>query len=160
MKEQSPSTRDTQVKGLIGRSRLIEDLLRAGLEIAVPLRDRGIDLIAYKDFESFIARPIQVKAASARNFSIDQKYEKIDNLIIAFVWNAYDPNKTETYALTYRQAVAVGDKLGWTKTASWKMGKYSQNSPSQELIRLLKPYKMTPERWRKKITKRSRLKPN
>lgn len=87
MKEQSPSTRDTQVKGLIGRSRLIEDLLRAGLEIAVPLRDRGIDLIAYKDFESFIARPIQVKAASARNFSIDQKYEKIDNLIIAFVWN-------------------------------------------------------------------------
>lgn len=160
MKKRARLARDTQVKGLIGRSRLIEDLLRAGLEVAVPLRDRGIDLIAYEDFESFIARPIQVKAASARNFCIDRKYEKIRNLIIAFVWNAYDPNKAETYALTYRQSVAIGNKLGWTRTASWKMGKYTQNRPSQELIRLLKPYKMTPERWRKKITQRSQMKPN
>ena len=55
---------DTQVVELIGRSRLIIELLGAGLEVAVPIRDRGVDLIVYVDLEtkarSFIARPIQL----------------------------------------------------------------------------------------------------
>lgn len=40
---------DSQTVEIIGRNRLIHDLLLAQLEIALPLRDRGIDLIAYKD---------------------------------------------------------------------------------------------------------------
>lgn len=59
---------DTQTLEIIGRNRLVNELLQAGLEIATPLRDRGIDLIAYldihKDATSFVASPIQMKAAS------------------------------------------------------------------------------------------------
>ena len=33
---------DTQVMELLGPNRLVTELLRAGLEIAVPIRDRGI----------------------------------------------------------------------------------------------------------------------
>ncbi len=40
---------DPQVVELLGRNKLISDLLRAGLEVALPMRDRGIDLIAYVD---------------------------------------------------------------------------------------------------------------
>jgi hypothetical protein len=44
-------TMDTQLTELIGRNWLVNELLRAGLEVATPLRDRGIDLIAYFDLE-------------------------------------------------------------------------------------------------------------
>ena len=75
---------DTQVIELLGRNRLVSELLRAGLEVAVPARDRGIDLIAYLDLidpqdeakdpasagrvQRFAARPIQMKAASQQSF--------------------------------------------------------------------------------------------
>ncbi len=40
---------DAQTIELAGRSQLTSELLRAGLEVPMPLRDRGIDLIAYVD---------------------------------------------------------------------------------------------------------------
>ena len=40
---------DSQVVEVLGRNRLVSDLLQAGLEVALPVRDRGVDLIAYAD---------------------------------------------------------------------------------------------------------------
>src|SRR5262245_32215102 len=58
---------DSQVIEILGRQRLIAELLRDGLEVAVPVRDRGVDLIAYADLSQqvarFASRPIQMKAA-------------------------------------------------------------------------------------------------
>jgi len=146
---------DTQVVELLGRNRLIDELLRAGLEVAIPERDRGIDLIAYADVisrvKTFIARPIQMKAASAKVFSLHTKYAKFPNLIMAYVWDLEDKKNTCVYALTYQEAFAVCNEMGWTKTASWKKGGYSSNRPSKRLKELLKPYKMTPQKWWKKI---------
>ncbi len=34
---------DTQVVELLGRNKLVSDLLRVGLEVALPMRDRGND---------------------------------------------------------------------------------------------------------------------
>jgi hypothetical protein len=57
---------------LAGRNWLASELLRAGLEVARPERDRGIDLIAYLDLDervsSFLACPIQMKAATGALF--------------------------------------------------------------------------------------------
>jgi len=81
---------DSQTIELVGRSQLTSELLRAGLEVALPLRDRGIDLVAYADtgdgVTAFTAVPIQMKAASERSFSIDRKYDKFPNLLHAYVW--------------------------------------------------------------------------
>lgn len=70
--------------------RLVNDLLRSGVEVATPVRDRGVDLIAYVDLDEQIGRfaavPIQIKAATRRSFSIDQKYAKFPDLLLAFVW--------------------------------------------------------------------------
>lgn len=146
---------DTQITEILGRNRLIDELLLAGLEIAIPARDRGVDLIAYVDLESkvsgFVAFPIQMKAASSRAFSIDRKYSKIANLILAYVWGLQEPEHAVTYALTYSEAVAVAEAMGWTKTDSWTKGKYSTSAPSKKLCDLLRPYKMSPAAWWQRI---------
>ena len=148
---------DSQIIELLGRNRLVDELLRGGLEVAVPLRDRGIDLIAYADLgtevDSFIAKPIQMKAASKTSFSIDRKYEKFRDLILAYIWELDDPNKTVSYALTYREAVRVTEEMGYTATDSWvKEGKYANTRPGRRLFELLEPHRMTPDRWWRKVT--------
>jgi hypothetical protein len=150
------SSMDSQTLELVGQHRLASELLLAGLEVAFPARDRGVDLIAYSDVgpgaRRFVARPIQLKAASRRSFGIWKKYEKIHDLVIAFVWHVNSVEAPETYALTYGESVAVGEALGWTKTASWvTRGGYGTTRPSAKLRGRLEPYRMTPERWRTKI---------
>jgi hypothetical protein len=148
---------DSQVIELLGHNRLTDEILRGGLEVAHPARDRGIDLIAYADLKtrvtSFIARPIQMKAASVRSFSIDRKYEKFPNLLIAFVWNlAAAPDQIATFALSYEEAESIADAMGYTKTESWRRGGYTTTNPSARLRKLLGPYSMTPARWCERVT--------
>lgn len=151
------SKSDSQIVEILGRNKLINELLKAGLEVASPIRDRGIDLITYIDInkddrlQSFIACPLQMKAATKRRFSVSQKYEKFSNLLLTFVWYVDDPNRNIIYALTYREAVKVAEEMGWTKTEAWKKGKYSSNNPSERLVKLLDNYKMTSEKWRNKV---------
>ena len=94
---------DSQLTELLGRNQLVSELIRAGLEIALPLRDRGIDLIAYADMErgldDFFACPIQMKASKGATLSLDRKYKKIHNLVSAYIWYIGNPSKTVTYAL-------------------------------------------------------------
>ena len=147
---------ETQVVELIGKHRLTAELLRAGLEVAVPVRDRGIDLIAYADIDErltqFAACPIQMKAATSRSFSLARKYAKVRNLLIVYIWNLDDASQTVIYALTYQEAFSIAEKLGWTKTNSWRLGEYSTSRPSARIVSLLEPHRMTRDRWWQKIT--------
>jgi hypothetical protein len=142
---------DSQLVELLGRQRLIGELLRDGLEVAVPVRDRGIDLIAYADLTRqvarFASRPIQMKAATTSAFGIDQKYAQIADLFIAYVWHLDELNAAVSYALPYADAVKVAEDMGWTETASWQQGSYTTTRPSKRLLRLLEPYRMSPGRW-------------
>jgi hypothetical protein len=147
---------DTQVVELLGRQRLIGELLRDGLEVASPARDRGIDLLAYTDLNSqvdrFVALPIQMKASTTRSFSVARKYERFANMILAYVWHLGEPFSALTYAMTYPQAIALADELGWTATSSWAKGEYSTRSPSQQLMHLLEKHRMGPGRWWSLVT--------
>jgi hypothetical protein len=147
---------DTQVVELLGRQRLIAELVCDGLEVALPVRDRGVDLIAYADLSRqvarFAARPIQMKASTASGFGVFSKYERLADLILAYVWHLGGPEAAVTYAMTYPQAVALADAQGWTGTASWETGGYSTSRPSQQLLGLLEPYRMGPGRWWSLVT--------
>lgn len=147
---------DTQTIEILGRNRLVDELLLAGLEVAIPQRDRGIDLIAYVDLAAvasrFAAVPIQMKAASTRAFSVDAKYAKISNLVIAYVWGLQAPEHAQSFALTYPEVVQIADGLKWTATASWAKGSYSTSAPSKQLCELLAPFRMSPQAWRRKIS--------
>lgn len=152
---------DTQTIELIGQYRLASELLQAGLEVAFPTRDRGVDLIAYVDLDQqlgqFIAKPIQMKAASRRSFGIWKKYLKINDLILAFVWYLDGSKGPETYALTCDEAIAIGEAMGWTRTPSWnKKAGYSTTQPGEKLCGLLAAHRMTPELWWTKVTGISR----
>jgi len=45
------------------------------------------------------------------------------------------------------QAVAVAEKMGYTRTASWRRGNYVNTRPGPRLVELLKPYRMSKDRW-------------
>lgn len=147
---------DSQIVELIGRNYLVNELLKAGIEVALPMRDRGVDLIAYLDVDEDIARfagvPIQLKATSKRSFSIAQKYNRFPNLIMAYVWDLISDGEPAVYALTQAEAVSVGEAMGYTQTASWiDQGLYVSTNPSQKLLVLMEPHCMTPEKWREKL---------
>jgi len=131
------------------------ELLRDGLEVALPERDRGIDLIAYVDLDqsggSFVARPIQMKARTSPAFSVASKYERFPSLLLAYLWNVDQPHDLEAYFMTYEEAVIIAGRMGWTETASWKGGLYRMSPPSVQLCELLQPHRMAPGKWRAKV---------
>jgi hypothetical protein len=146
---------DSQLTEIAGKHLLISRLVAAGFEVAEPLRDKGIDLVVYRDGEGgndFAAYPIQLKASSHESFSLDRKYERFSRLLIAYVWNVQAPERSDVYALTFRDAMQVMEKKGYAKTDSWtKRGYYFVRSAGPELKEILEPYKMTAERWQKKL---------
>jgi hypothetical protein len=146
---------DGQLIEIAGKHVLISRLVAAGFEVAEPLRDKGIDLVVYRDGEGgkdFGAFPIQLKASSHESFSLDKKYERFPRLLIAYVWNVQAPERSDVYALTFSDAMQVLEKKGYAKTDSWtKKGYYFVRSAGPELKKILEPYKMNTERWQKKL---------
>lgn len=148
---------DPQLTEVLGRHHLIDELVRAGLEAAEPIRDRGIDLLAYadKDLENgrFSARPIQMKAASQQSFGLDRKYAAFPNLLLAYVWNLDNPEQVVTYAMTYSEALQILEEMGYASTSSWiDHGAYVNTRPGSRLRGLMAPYRMTASSWWKLIT--------
>ncbi len=146
---------DTQLTELAGRHALIAQLTKDGLEVALPIRDRGVDLIAYADLDEqggqFVACPIQLKVTTGRRFELDKKYSRIANLLLVYIWDVQDVTQSSTYALTYAEALELLTRRGHTDTASWDKGRYSVASPGAELMKMLKPFLMKPEGWRARI---------
>jgi len=143
---------DSQLVEIAGKHLLISRLVAAGFEVAEPLRDKGIDLIVYRDEEKFDASPLQMKASTHESFSLDRKYEKFPGLLVAYVWNVNATDKGEVYLLTFNQALKVMEAKGYSKTDSWtKNGYYFVRNAGKELKELLKPYRMEAQKWPEKI---------
>jgi hypothetical protein len=145
---------DSQFVELLGRYWLVTELLRAGIEIAEPVRDKGVDLIAYARAGEgrFVARPIQLKASMATMFGLDRTYEKMPSLLLVHVWHLADPQQTRAYALTYQDALQIADAMRWTISRAWRdRGRYVNNEPGAEIRKCLDSHRMAPERWREKL---------
>jgi len=145
---------DKQQIEILGRNRLISELVAADLEVSIPIRDRGVDIIAYRElsgkFPKFVAAPIQMKAASNAAFSIDEKYQRISSLILAFVWGLRYPDSAYTYALTHKESLAIAKKMKW----KFSNGRFSTSKPSEKLRELLESHKIkNPDQWWEKIQK-------
>ncbi|MGA8369888.1 MAG: hypothetical protein WB765_07125 [Acidimicrobiales bacterium] len=148
---------DTQTTEVMGRNWLVSQLVwDVGLEVARPERDHGVDLIAYLDLDEtggeFVACPIQMKAATAASFSVSAKYGKFSRLLMVYVWHVGELHEaTCAFALSYAEALAVADVMGYTVTPSWAKGAYSTTEPSRRLRELLEPYRMGPGDWYRKV---------
>ncbi len=151
---------DSQVVEIIGRNRLVNELLHAGVEVAMPARDRGIDLIAYVDLleevGTFAAIPIQMKAASGRVFGIDRKYKKFPNLIIAYVWHLAGEADPVTFAMSYADALEIATEMGWIESRNWGVkGAYVSTAPSLKLCELLEPHRTSTAKWLELVTRQA-----
>lgn len=147
---------DSQSTEIIGRNYLVSQLVRDGLEVARPERDRGVDLIAYLDLDEagggFVATPIQMKAATKATFGIARKYEKFSRMLFAHVWRVHEPEYACAYALTYAEALEVAEEMGWTTTDSWlHRDRYDTTQPSKRLLNLLDPYLIHPGTWKVRV---------
>lgn len=155
---------DSQVVEIAGRNLLVSVLLAAGIEVARPERDRGIDLVAYKDLEPpFTAIPIQMKASRGQGLSLLRKYERFDRLLTVFVWNVLDPHKVEFFGLSHMNVQELADVQGWSRTPSWRgpedaqqrylRGGYHVTKAGHDLAeRLRERYLLNDvERWRQKF---------
>jgi len=147
---------DAQTIGLLGRDKVIEQIHRAGLEVALPRRDHGIDIIAYADkANSFQALPIQVKASAGFRWVVNAKYASFAEIVIAFAMHLADESSAVIYAVPHSENVAIAEHLGFTKkSATWlKPKRPSQGGyiwidrPRAPLLAALEPYRATPERW-------------
>ena len=148
----APGEIDSQLVEIAGKHLLISRLVAARYEVAEPLRDRGIDLIVYRDENQFNAFPVQMKASTQESFSLDRKYEKFSNLHIAYVWNVNAGDGGEVYLLPYDQALKVMDAKGYSRTDSWtKNGNYFVRNAGKEQKALLKPFRMQLQNPREKI---------
>lgn len=143
-----PTATDSQLVEIAGKHLLISRLVAAGFEVAEPLRDKGIDLIVYRDEGKFHASPLQMKASTHESFSLDRKYEKFSNLLIAYVWNVNKGDKGEVYLMKFDQAMKVMEAKGYSKTESWiKHGYYFVRDAGRELKGLLEPYRVGAQNW-------------
>jgi hypothetical protein len=155
---------DTQITELAGRHYLISQLLDEGIEVAVPVRDHGIDLIAYVDqietLGQFFACPIQLKTAKDERFSLNRKYEKFPNLLMVYAWIP-DNTIRVLYALTYKQAEALLQKgptgTDHTKSDSWEKNGYYHLKANSDWLTHLEPFKMKPGAWTNKIREAVKL---
>jgi hypothetical protein len=143
---------DKQQIGLIGKHILIADLIAADLEVAEPLRDRGIDLIAFRDGidgGEFEACPIQLKTASSATFSVDKKYEHFSDLRIVYVWKAKNPVDAEFYCLTYPESIRVLKAMNGAQFSSVEnTGHWVSTNPSGTLKKKLKDFQVKePKDW-------------
>jgi hypothetical protein len=152
----SQTRKDSQVTVLRGQHRLVDQLLQAGIEVALPIRDRGVDLIAYIDRTSkFAAVPIQLKASSKRSIGLDQKYAQCPGLLLAYIWKI-DLHDSTTFAMTCPEAMAIARAMGWTKTRAWENdGRYTNNSPGRKLCKMLEKHRMNAARWNSKVIEAS-----
>jgi hypothetical protein len=142
---------DSQQLEIIGRGHLMASLLDGGIEVALPIRDRGVDLIAYVDQGSqFDARPIQLKTSARPTFAVWEKYSKIAGLLIVHVW--LQP-AVEILAMTYGQSLAAAQHFNWTSTNSWReKGYYRTPSPTKTHVEYLNRHLIQPSEWRELIT--------
>jgi hypothetical protein len=146
---------DTQITELAGRHYLISQLLAGGVEVASPVRDRGIDLIAYMDRvddqPEFLACPIQLKANEEARFGVEKKYEKTRNLLMVYAWKV-STTAPELYALTYHEVVELLEGRGHTRTASWtKVGGGYSLKVNDAWREILSSFRMKPEDWQPAI---------
>ena len=147
---------DTQNVELAGRNLLATSLQLAGIEVARPERDHGIDLVAYLDKGSFQAVPIQLKVSSAEHFGVWPRYNEFPQLILVFLWRVH--NNPRFFALTQDQSLKVAETMGWTETRSFRgeissgSAGYGTRSPSKELRKILDSYEIkSPVDWKRTL---------
>jgi hypothetical protein len=140
---------DGQVTEIMARNLLVSALVGAGIEVARPERDRGVDLVAYLDLDDshrFVAAPIQLKGSAGTGVTFQRKYESFQGLVTVLAWNVRSLNPS-FYALTQLDIDKIAHDMGWDTKHSWtreprKTAGWHVSTTKGALADALKPHAM------------------
>jgi len=146
----------------LGRDRVVAELEQARLEVErLPRLNERVHLIVRATLLGSpprrVERPLHVQAAAASSFRIMRSWATIRGLILVYTWHVTEVLEAVSYALTYQEAEAIAERMGWTTTWAWRQrgGGYGTTKAEQNrrLRDLLAPHRMTPQTWWDKVTR-------
>lgn len=149
----------TQIE-LLGRHWLATQLLHAGIDLAQPDRDAGVDLIAYPtDFSWFC--PIQLKTASVNGVTMWEKYVGKPLAVVYVLLGAADGGpatrpETRAYALPPADAWDLPRRCGRTYDPV-NHGTYRFPAVTARLQQELQLYAVTTDLWVQRLRTLSSL---
>ncbi len=154
MTKSSPSRFDRTAE--IGRrrlrSRLIMEMTREGVQIAIPATYSGIDILAYTlpvTANSIIqAVPIQLATMSYSSFLYDFANWRTNGLLVVLLAPEQEPKHVRTFALSSEELMLV-QRVGLTDSKGDT--KRDVVAPASALRRALEPYCMVSGGWSTKI---------
>src|ERR1700730_11601211 len=89
---------------LVGRARLMDELLEDGVNVALPMGACEIDMLAYVDSRAAACRivsvPIKVASFCSDALSSNLEAARASGLLIALVWGLSNPEHARTFAFT------------------------------------------------------------
>ncbi len=129
--------------GAAGELLVAAELLRRGIDVAIPAYDRGIDLIAYREdrFEQVV--PIQVKTGSKSRFGFNKAWFRVPGLVLVHVWHT----ETAPEFYIFGSVADMEDALGPNpvSTVSWReKGAYSITNPNSSAVSRMQYHR---DRW-------------
>ena len=133
--------------------RIFESQVReAGLRLTEPSKKNGIDYFISSQTKEDVEQasfPVKLKTSVHDVFSLYKKESRLPRLLVAYVWHAKKPKDSEVYAMTYDEALQIVKRKPYFNSPSWNdEGGYSVTHAGAELKKMLKEYRMTPEKWR------------
>ena len=118
---------------------LAEKLSSAGIRLAFPEFDSGIDVIAYFTDGRFLSAPVQLKSSTQQGFYTNKKYLQIPDLRIVYLWHVgLDLTKIRAFCLPYHKAEEIVD----VQKRSRKDGVYFTQA-SKHLLEKLNLFEVT-----------------
>jgi hypothetical protein len=137
------------------RSRLVDELLRDGIHVALPVGARDIDLLAYVDVGAancpIASVPIKIASSGLTDLSCDLD-ESSPGLLIAFT-PATSGQSVRTLAFTRAELVFVR-MIGLMRRmnlAGSSEGARQDDASNASLDGVLQSFTMSPGKWRRKI---------
>ena len=131
--------------GKAGEYLVAGELLRRGVEVAVPASDVGVDLLAYrltqraKTASLFV--PIQVKAYSGTGYRFQKSwFERAPGLALVLVWHIGTTPEFYVFGGLDDAVAAVGEKHA--ATSSWsERGVWSATTPTAGELDRMRPHR-------------------
>src|ERR1700680_5070471 len=102
---------ESEMLEMVGRARLMDELLQDGVNVALPMGACEIDMLAYVDSRTtpcrIVSVPIKVASFCCDALSSNLEAARASGLLIALVWGISNPEHVRTFAFTPAELTVV-----------------------------------------------------
>jgi hypothetical protein len=136
------SAHSSALTGKAGEVCVAGELLRRGVDVAIPAYDKGIDLLAYREHDLTKIVPIQVKARANTGYNFQRDWFRIPALVLVHVWRLQSTPEFYVFAGLDDVVDALGPVLA--NSQSWKKVAGGYNVTDPGAVARMQPHR---DRW-------------